>query len=107
MVGLAAVFLFVGLHIWMSARIEPWLSALIVAGAALIVALILMLVGQSFIHRSARQRERDVQSLLGGLGVMSRPGADRDKAAAGSETGPAIIGAALAVGVLLGRSFRR
>ena len=108
MVGLATVFLFIALQIWLSSRIEAWLSALIVAGAALLVALILMLVGRSFLQRSARRREQDFQSLLGGLGVLSKPKsvhphATDDKA----EPGIAIVGAALAAGVLLGRSFRR
>ena len=73
MVGLATVFLFIALQIWLSSRIEAWLSALIVAGAALLVALILMLVGRSFLQRSARRREQDFQSLLGVSGCCQNP----------------------------------
>lgn len=108
MTGLATVFLFVGFHTWLSARVEPWLSALIVAGAALIVALILMLVGQSLLHRRVQRRDRELQSMLGRLGVLSGSASARRKGTGETtEPGPAIIGAALAAGILLGRSFRR
>jgi hypothetical protein len=104
MIGLATVLAFVAAHIWLSSRIEAWLSAMILAGIALVVALILMLWGRSLIHRKARRRETDMHSLLDGLGVLSRSGKTPQD---GSEPGPAIIGAALAAGLMLGRSFRR
>lgn len=104
MIGLATVLIFVAAHIWLSSRLEAWLSALILAGAALGIALILLLVGRSLMHRRARRRETEVQSLLDGLGALSQPGS---KAASGTEPGPAIIGAALAAGLMLGRSVRR
>ena len=104
MIGLATVLVFVAAHLWLSSLVEAWLSALILAGVALVVAVILMLVGQSLLHRRTRRHDTELQSLLDGLGVLSRPGS---KSEAGTEPGPAIIGAALAAGLLLGRSVRR
>jgi hypothetical protein len=104
MIGLATVLAFVAAHLWLSSRVEAWLSAVILASVAFVIAMILMLAGRSLLHRRTRRHDTEVQSLLDGLGALSQRGS---KAAPGSEPGPAIIGAALAAGLLLGRSVRR
>jgi hypothetical protein len=108
MIGLATVFLSIGLFLWLSSRVEMWLAALIVATVALGLAVILMLVGRSLLHRKARQRRNDMMSGLEALSALtgSRSGVGRDKDPA-EDPGAAIVGAALAAGVLLGRSIKR
>lgn len=108
MLGLATVFLSVGAFLWLAARLEAWEAALIVAVAAVFLAVILMLVGRSLLRRKDRQRHSAMLSGLEALSVLTGhdPKGPTDKKAA-DEPGLAIIGAALAAGVLLGRSVKR
>ena len=108
MLGLAAVFLSVGLFLWLAARLEAWQAALIVAAAALFIALVLMPVGRSLLQRKDRQRHDDLLSGLEVLSVLTgRNPNDPDGKKASDEPGVAIVGAALATGVLLGRTLKR
>jgi len=108
MVGLATVFLSIGLYLFLITRLEAWMAALAVAFVALLLSVVLMLVGRMLLQRSARRQRNDIASGLEALSALTRP--DRSGAQGKSrddEPGAAIVGAALAAGVLLGRSFRR
>lgn len=108
MAGLAAVFLSIGLCLWLSTRMEVWQAALVVAVVAILLSFGLMLIGRTMLHRKARQQHDDIASALGALSALKR----RDPKTARGETadqepGVAIVGAALAAGVILGRSVKR
>ncbi|MDG4649760.1 phage holin family protein [Roseibacterium sp. SDUM158017] len=108
MAGLATAFVFVALHVWLAGRMETWLAALAVAGVALFVALILMLVGRSLLLRKARRQRNEALSGLEALSLLLRPapGAEGPRAAEGDPAG-VLVGAALAAGIMLGRSVGR
>ncbi|MCU4652721.1 phage holin family protein [Roseibacterium sp. SDUM158016] len=107
MIGLAILFVFVAMYLWLSARLDMWLAALIVAAVALAVAAVLLLVGRSLLRRKARRRQDDALSSLQALGLLSRQPDASDEKDRTEEPGAIIVGAALAAGVLLGRSFGR
>lgn len=108
MTGLATVFLAIAVFLWLEARLEAWQAALIVAGATLFLAVLLMLVGRSLLRRKDRQQNNDMQSALDGLsfltGVSPKDANGENRT---EEPGMAIVGAALAAGVLLGRAVKR
>lgn len=108
MVGLATVFLSIGLCLWLSTRMDVWEAALIVAVAALVCAVALMLIGRAMLHRKARRQHDDIASALGALSSLTRSDATQARRKTDDEEpGVAIVGAALAAGVLLGRSVKR
>jgi cytochrome c biogenesis protein CcdA len=105
MIGLAVVFLSVGLFLWLATVLEAWQAALIVAAVILLLAAVLMLVGRSLLRRRARQRRNDMASGLEALSALLPQGrADRQGKSDKDDPGVAIVGAALAAGLLLGRS---
>lgn len=104
MLGLAVTLVFVGLFIWLSGRMEAWLAAFVLGLLALAVALALMLLGRSLRRRNEERRQREALSGLEALELVLRPGKDGEDR---KDPGPALVGAALAAGVLLGRSMKR
>jgi hypothetical protein len=108
LVGLATVFLSIGLFLWLSARMETWLAAMAVGVLALLVALVVMLVGRSLLRRQAHRESHEMLSGLDALSVLARrPQSDRKADEGTGEPEAAIVGVALVVGVLLGRFFKR
>jgi hypothetical protein len=88
--------------------LEAWQAALIVAVVVLLLAAVLMLTGRSLWRRRARQRRNDMASGLEALSaLMPRGRTDPLGKTAAEEPGMAIVGAALAAGLLLGRSVKR
>jgi FtsH-binding integral membrane protein len=104
MVGLAVAFLFVGLFLWLSSRMEPWLAAMVLSLLALAVALALLLAGRAVIRRAEEQRRQEALSGLEALELLLRPGKGGGDA---QKDAPALVGAALAAGLLLGRAMKR
>jgi hypothetical protein len=108
LVGLATVFLAVGAYVWLSAHMETWLAAVLVALASLVLALLLMLIGSALMRRKSRRDEAEVMGTLHGFGLLSqkrphgatqRDGDDRP--------GTSLVLAALAAGIVLGRSLKK
>lgn len=107
-VGLATVFGFIGTHLWLSTRIDPWLSAVLLALVALVLALVAMLAGRSLLRRRRRRETSEIMGTLGRLGLTSRnTSLPPQTSATGAEPGPGLVLAALAAGFVLGRSLRR
>jgi hypothetical protein len=104
MVGLAVAFLFVGMFFWLSSRMEPWLAAMVLSLLAFAVALVLLLAGRAVIRRAEEQRRQEALSGLETLELLLRPGKDGED---GQKAGPALVGAALAAGLVLGRAMKR
>ena len=106
MAGLATVFLFLGAYVWLSVRIDAWVAAFILAGVALVLSLILLLVGKSMVN--SQKRRQDAQALAGleALGLLPRSDG-ADPLVKETENGPALVGAALLAGVMMGRSLGR
>lgn len=111
LIGLATVFLTIGIYLFLAARLEPWLAALIVAVLVALAALVVMLIGRSMLARGERERSRSLGDTLGGVGLMGKPsarGARREGPAEESEDPRlSLVAAALTAGVVLGRSLRR
>jgi hypothetical protein len=108
MTGLATGFLFIALYLWLSVRLDAWLAALITGGSALLTALVLMFIGRTLMRRKERRQRDQAVSGLEALGLLAKPQSDGTAAkTAEQEPGAAMVGAALAAGILLGRTFRR
>ncbi|WP_135505821.1 phage holin family protein [Roseovarius aestuariivivens] len=108
MLGLAIALLFLGSFFWLAIRVEAWIAAFILAGVALLIALILMLVGRFMMKRQRSGTRDQAAADLDVLSLLSQARGGGDDAKHGTEEpGPALVGAALAAGVLLGRSFKR
>ena len=108
MTGLATIFIFMGIFFWLSGRIEAWQAAFVMGGVALVVAVGLMMVGRALLRRREPDPHEQIMSTIKSLGLMSSTG----KTAKGhsgeeQEPGPAIVTAALAAGLMLGRSIGR
>jgi hypothetical protein len=110
MAGLATLFLSVGLYLLLATWLEEWLSALIVSAIAFSISGVLALVGRSLLVRKDRQQYKEMMSGLEALSILTRKdegsGDSSDKHHTG-EPRAAVVGAALAAGVLLGRSIKR
>lgn len=104
MVGLAVAFLFAAAFLWLSTQMEPWLAALVLCVFALVVALALFAAGRAVIRRTEERRRQEALSGLEALELLLRPGKDGERA---QEAAPALVGAALTAGLLLGRSLKR
>jgi hypothetical protein len=107
--GLATVFAFLGAHLWLSIRIQPWLSAVLLALVTLVLALVAMLVGGALLRRRSRRDRDEAIGMLKGLGLT--PG-DRPRVSPAAPEGeggsaPGLVLAALAAGLVLGRSIGR
>jgi hypothetical protein len=108
MIGLAVVFLSIALFLWLTTRLEAWQAALIVAVVVLLLAAALMLAGRSLLRRRDRQRRNDMASGLEALSALLPQGRTYAQGKSATEDpGVAIVGAALAAGLLLGRSVKR
>ena len=108
MVGLSVVFLFSGLFLWLSTRMEPWLAAIVLAGLALLAAMILILAGHSLLKRQETEPYEQAMSALKASGLLSQDGPAHSKENDGKQVpGPAMVASALAAGVILGRSINR
>lgn len=104
MAGLAVAFLSLALFLWLAERMPPPVAALAVAGLALLAAAGLVLAGRARLRRSDAERRADTLTALEALEVLLRPAKEGEGAA---DRAPALVGAALAAGVLLGRSLGR
>jgi hypothetical protein len=108
MVGLSVVFLFSGLFLWLSTRMEPWLAAIVLAGLALLAAMMLIIAGHSLLKRQETGPYEQAMSALKASGLLSQDGPAGSKENDGKqEPGPAMVASALAAGVILGRSVNR
>jgi protein-S-isoprenylcysteine O-methyltransferase Ste14 len=108
MVGLSVVLLFIGMFLWLSARFEPWIAAILLATLALVAGVILMLVGRSLLRRKETDPHEQAMSTLKSLGLFSKDGqTGSEKVEAGQEPGPVMVASALAAGLILGRSINR
>jgi hypothetical protein len=106
--GLSVVFMAIALFLWLATQLEAWQAAVIVAVVLLLLAAALMLAGRSLLRRRTRQRQNDMASGLEALAALMPQGrADPQGKTAAEEPGVAIVGAALAAGLLLGRSVKR
>ncbi len=108
MVGLSVLLLFFGMFLWLSVRMEPWLSAVLLSALALFVGIFLMLLGRSLLKRKENDPQEQAMSALKALGLFSSNGpTDLKNAEAKQEPGPVMIASALAAGLILGRSINR
>jgi len=108
MVGLSVVLLFIGMFLWLSVRIEPWIAAILLAALALLTGVILMLVGRSLLRRKETDPHEQAMSALKSLGLISQDGqTGSEKVEAGQEPAPVMVASALAAGLILGRSINR
>ncbi len=108
MTGLATFLIFAGLFIWLSDRIEAWLAAMLLAGVALFIAVVLMLMGRSLMRRKEPDPHDQAVSVLEALGLLSRnDGSNKTGDYGQPNGGPALVAAALAAGLMLGRSTKR
>jgi hypothetical protein len=95
---IAFAFAVAGLFLWLTLHMEGWQAALLAALAALIVAGLAMLVGQSSGRRPA-PREADIAAQI--QGIMSQVTKE-------SEGKPvAAVATALAAGIVVGRMLSR
>lgn len=108
MIGLSVGLLFVGLFLWLSIRMEPWLAAIVLSCLALLVAIILILVGRSLLKPKEIDPHEQAASALKALGLFSADGPKtEEKTGSTQDPGPAMVASALAAGLILGRSVRR
>lgn len=108
MVGLSVVLLFIGMFLWLSVRIQPWMAATLLAALAFLAGIILMLVGRSLLRRKETDPHEQAMSALKSMGLFSPDGqTDFGKAEAKQEPGPVMVASALAAGLILGRSINR
>jgi high-affinity Fe2+/Pb2+ permease len=108
LVGLGVVFIAIGLYALLSRHMAEWQAALILAGVALVIAAAVFLVGRSMLQHNERRQREQIHAVLERLGLLSRPSrADRPENEGGRDPGPALVAAALAAGVILGRSMKR
>lgn len=108
MIGLATVFLSIGFYLFLGQMMEAWQAALILSAVASSLAVLLALIGRSLMRRRKRRQKEQLFSGLEGLGLLSsrrpfdQPGDDEKR-----EPGQALVVAALAAGVILGRSMKQ
>jgi len=108
MTGLATVFIFAGIFIWLSGRIEAWQAAFVMGGVALLTAGGLMMAGRSLMRRREPDPHEQIMSTIQSLGLMSSTGTTaKGHSGDEQEPGPAMVGAALAAGLMMGRSIGR
>ena len=84
------MFASLGGHLWLSTRIEPWLSAVLLGLVALVLALAAMPVGGALLRQRSRRDRDEVLGALTGRGVLSN---DRppDLHLAACEGGPGLV----------------
>ena len=108
MVGLAVTLLFLGMFLWLSLRIEPWLAAVALAGFALLLAAILMLAGWVLLHRKKTDPQEQLISTLKALGLVQNEGLKGGESVEGKQgSGAAMVASALVAGLVLGHSVKR
>lgn len=106
--GLAIVLLFLGMFLWLSVRMEPWLAAIMLAALGLLAALALVFVGRTLLRRKETDPHHQALSALQSLGLLSQSGPKgSEKAADKQEPEIAMVASALAAGLILGRSSKR
>ena len=95
---LAATFVFFGIYLWLSTRINPWLAALAVAGIVVLMSLIFLVAGRAKIRRqstSTMLHDGEIQSLIAQL--LPEGPSGRKKSAL------SLIVAAAVLGLIIGR----
>ena len=102
-IALAAVliafgFAIIGLFLWLTQHMEGWQAALLAALAALVVAGIAMLAGQSSSRRPARQDADIAAQIQGIMAQVTKESEDKPMAA---------VATALAAGIVVGRMLSR
>lgn len=108
MIGLSVLLLFFGMFLWLSARMEPWLSAALLAALALFLGIFLMLLGRSLLKRKETDPHEQAMSAIKAIGLFPNDGpTDSRKADDKTEPGLAMVASALAAGLILGRSINR
>jgi integral membrane sensor domain MASE1 len=106
--GLAIALLFLGMFLWLSVRMEPWLAATLLASFAFLVAVVLMLVGRTLLRRKEPNPHHQALSALQSLGLLSKSGPKgSEKSADKQKPEIAMVASALAAGLILGRSTKR
>ena len=103
--GFAIALLFLGMFLWLSVRMEPWLAATLLSSLAFLVAVVLMLVGRTLLQRKEPDAHHQALSALQSLGLLSHSGSkDSEKTADTLDAPIAMVASALAAGLILGRS---
>jgi uncharacterized membrane protein YecN with MAPEG domain len=95
---LAATFVFFAIYLWLSARMEPWLAALSVAGIIILLSLILWLAGRAMMRRQRTRSvlmDEEIQTLIRQLSAEGGLG--------GKKPALSLVAAAALLGLLIGR----
>lgn len=98
--GLALVFAFLALFLWLATRFEPWQAALIVVAVLFLIACVVWFAGRMVVRRAARSdnaAEAHIQAVLDEIGLGSTR----------TEAPFATVGSALAIGYSIGRKLPR
>ena len=108
LLGFAIALLILGMFLWLSVRMEPWLAAILLAALALLAALVLVYVGRTLLRRKEPDPHHQALSALKSLGLLSQSSPKgSEKAADKQEPEIAMVASALAAGLILGRSTKR
>ena len=106
--GFATFFALLGVFLWLSTMVEYWLAALIVAAIVLVIAIILMLIGRLIMQRKTNREKEQLDRALREIAPFAQMLTGDDEHPGLSEKSSAgLVAAALAAGVVLGRSLRR
>ncbi len=105
LVGFALLFALIAIYLWLSTKVEAWVAALIVATVVLVLAIILFLVGRMMMARNSRNRRAQIDEALGEFRPLAQ--ALTGDAGLSRKSSAGIVAAALAAGIVLGRSLHR
>jgi len=120
LIGLAVVFLFLGLYLLLAQEMARWLAALLVAAFAAAAAAVVMTVGAQLLSREKKRQGGGLEELVKQVAALaakrsapreqpavkagSAPGAGEGK---GTDSPFLLVASALAAGIVLGRSTKR
>ncbi|WP_439122363.1 phage holin family protein [Marivita sp.] len=108
MIGLATALLFLSLFLWLSSVMEPWQAAALLSCVGFIVAALLMLFGRTLMRPNEPDPHDQAIAALKALGLMPQGTLkDTENAHGKPEQGIGLVAAALAAGLMLGRSTKR
>ncbi|MDU8944301.1 phage holin family protein [Rhodophyticola sp. MJ-SS7] len=106
--GVSLIFGIVSGFLWLAGKMDPWLAALAIAIVVLIAAIVLMLIGRMIMQqKSKRDREQTARALgESNAIVQALTGTNMDGKGTNNPS-LELIAAALATGIILGRSLGR
>lgn len=105
LVGFALLFALIAIYLWLSTKVEAWVAALIVATVILVLAIILFLVGRMMMTRNSHNTREQIDEALGEFRPLAQ--ALTGDAGLSRKSSAGIVAAALAAGIVLGRSLHR